>query len=117
MSVCDPLVLAGADRVVGCWPDVCGYVCADAATASDNAAAAHMLPVIHFCIYPPENLIRYAAGCCNVDARSTRREEFCRRNQLAHVTGRVLGGVEQETKYVRRQLGAAYAPEVEQRIA
>ena len=114
MSVGDPLVLAGADRVAGCWPHVCGYVCADAATASDNVAAAHMLPVIHFCIYPPEVL--YGAGCCNVDARSTRREQFCRRNQLAHVTGRVFGGVEQEAKYVRRQLGASDAPEVEQRI-
>jgi hypothetical protein len=47
-----PLLLEGVDRVAGCWFDPCGYVCADA-TASDNTAAAQVLPNIHLCIYPP----------------------------------------------------------------
>jgi len=86
VPVCAPLLVDGVDRVVGCWSDGCGYVCAEAATANDNTAAAHVLPAIHLCIYAlHENSIRNAAGCCNADARSSGREEFCRRNQLAGV--------------------------------
>ena len=52
VPVCVPLLVDEVDRVVGCCSDVCGYVCAEAATASDNTAAAHVLPAIHLCIYP-----------------------------------------------------------------
>lgn len=51
VPVCAPLLVDGVDRVVGCWSDGCGYVCAEAATANDNTAAAHVLPAIHLCIY------------------------------------------------------------------
>lgn len=40
---------------------VCGAVCADA-TASDNTAAAHVLPNIHLCIYPPVTMCWCYAG-------------------------------------------------------
>jgi len=50
---------------------------------------------------------------CRGQLQSRRRlsagEDLCGRNQLARMARRVLGGMEQQTKHIRRQLGTSDA--------
>ena len=112
--MCDPLLLGGTECVAGC-PGICGFVCADVATANDNTAAAHVLQAIHFCIFSLREICLWSR-VCNAEARSGWSETLCRRNQLAHVTGGMFGGVKEHAQHVRWQLRASDASELKQPV-